>query len=62
MYKLQTPRLTPWAWRWMERAFSPQDELVWVMNPWGVAPGWYEAAPLALASLGIMQIDPCPNA
>ena len=26
---------------------------VWVMNPWGVAPGWYEAAPSALASLGI---------
>ncbi len=34
---------------------------VWVMNPWGVAPGWYEAAPSALASLGIMQIYPRPN-
>ena len=35
---------------------------VWVMNPWGVAPGWYEAAPLALASLGIKQIYPRPHA
>ncbi len=26
------------------------------MNPWGVAPGWYETAPSVLDSLGIMQI------
>ena len=33
-------------WRWMERAFSPGNSRAPL--PWGVAPGWYEAAPLAL--------------
>ena len=32
--------------RWVERAFSPA--IPRAPLPWGVALGWYEAAPLAL--------------
>jgi|GEM_PF-4359554 len=40
--------MRPRRWRCMGRAFGPRIGLAF--RSWGVAPGWYEAAPLALAT------------
>ena len=45
--------------RGMKRAFSPGNSRAPL--PWGVAPGWYEAAPLALGRRACAPATPFPS-